>query len=180
MTVHDFVDVNPNETISNRELRAEAELVLPLADVGKSGRVRYVIQLETLFESWGIRNMDSATGKFYGAPYDTVEAPIQYGRVLSSAFAKPKRMQFEFLTGIQSSRFKELQKITGAYQGEGNVNRNQLLDAFHLWCAEHNECNYFLTLDFKLIRVLRQKRKSPLQVKVVRPSELLEAVSDGT
>jgi len=176
ITVHDFVDINPNDFIENPELKAEAELLPELAEAGKRGQLKYVIQMETLFESWGIPNMDSATGRFYGAPYETVDAPIKYGRVIAGGLDDPKDMQFEFLANIKSKRFVELQKITGAYQGEGNLNRNQLLDAFHLWCAEHNKCDYFLTLDFKLIRVLRQSHELQLEVQVVRPSELLAAV----
>ena len=52
--------------------------------------------------------------------------------------------QFKFLRSLNDERFRELQAITGAYQGEGKINRNQLLDAFHLWCAEGNGCDLFL------------------------------------
>jgi hypothetical protein len=69
--------------------------------------------------------------------------------------------------------------MTGAYQGGGKWNRNQLLDAFHLWCAEYNKSDYFLTLDFKLIRILGQNRKTRLPVRAVRPSELLAALESG-
>lgn len=180
ITVHDLTYINPNVFIKNPELKAEAELLPELAEAGKCGQVKYVIQIETSFEGWGIPNMDSVTGKFYGTPYETADAPIKYGRIIAGGLDDPMDMQFEFLANIKSRRFVELQKITGAYQGEGNLNRNQLLDAFHLWCAEHNKCDYFLTLDFKLIRVLRQNRKLQLQVEVVRPSELLAAVKGST
>ncbi|MBI3995662.1 MAG: hypothetical protein HY349_06785 [Nitrospirae bacterium] len=180
ITVHDFIDLNPNDFIKNPELKAEADLLPELAEAGKRGQVKYVIQMETLFESWGLPKMDSATGKFYGAPYETVDAPIKYGRVISGGLHDAKDMQFEFLANIQSKRFVELQKMTGAYQGNRGLNRNQLFDAFQLWCAEHNACDYFLTLDFKLIEVLRKNRKLQLQVEVVRPSEFLEVVTGST
>jgi hypothetical protein len=180
VTVHDFIDVNPNDTIANPELKREAQLLPELAELGKRGKVRYAIQMETLFESWGIPNMDSSSGRFYAAPCETVEAPITYGRAVFSGFGDPQKMQFEFLCGIRSPRFLELQKMTGAYQGEGKINRNQLLDAFHLWCAEHNECEYFLTLDFKLIRLLERNQKKPLQVVPIRPSGLLRKILERT
>jgi hypothetical protein len=82
VTVHDFVRVNPNDSIDNPELKAETELLPTLAEAGKRGEVKYVIQMETLFESWGILKMDSETGKFYGTPLEDVEAPIKYKRVL--------------------------------------------------------------------------------------------------
>ena len=180
LTVHDFIDVNPNENIRNPELKEEAELLPQLANIGKAGEVSYLTQTETLIESWGIPNMDSASGKFYGAPIEHVEAPVQYGRVVVGGNQSAKEMQFNFLSGLNQKRFKELQKITGAYQGPGKLNRNQLLDAFHIWCAEHNECDYFLTLDFKLIRVIANNILNKPSVKLVRPSELLNYLGNGT
>lgn len=177
--VHDLVALNPNENIENPELKAEAELLPRLADLGKTNQVEYVIQTEALFESWGLPNMDSSTGKFYGAPYKAVDAPISYGRVMFGGREDPGEMQFAFLKSIRAKRFLELQRIAGAYQGEGKFNRNQLLDAFHLWCAEHNKCDYFLTLDFKLIKLIGQNRKKQLPVRAVRPSELLAVLASG-
>ncbi len=94
ITVHDFVNIDPNDSIRNPELKAEAELLPELAEAGKRGQLKYVIQMETLFESWGIPNMDSATGRFYGAPYETVDAPIAYARVIAGGRNDPKDMQF--------------------------------------------------------------------------------------
>ncbi len=123
--------------------------------------------------------MDSQTGKFYGAPYEIVDAPIEYSGVLIGMGMDARQMQYDFLSSLNDRRFLKLQKMTGAFQGERRANRNQLLDAFHLWCAEHNECEYFLTLDFSLIRVLRKNRRSQPLVQVVRPSELLERIDES-
>lgn len=179
VTVHDFVRVNPNDLIDNPELKAEAELLPTLAEAGKHGEVKYVIQMETLCESWGIPKMDSETGKFYGASLEDAEAPIKYSRVLLGSNHDVRKMQFSFLSSIKNRRFMELQKMTGAYQGLGKLNRNQLLDAFHIWCAEHNRCDYFLTLDFRLINVLRKQNRH-LLVEVVKPSELVKKIDIGT
>ena len=173
--VHDIVYVNPNESIKNAEMKAEVELLPTLADAGKRGEVQYVIQMETLFESLGIPKMDSETGRFYGAPCKEVEAPIEYSRVLVGFDLDAKEMQFNFLSSISNKRFLELQKMTGAYQGPGKLNRNQLLDAFHIWCAEHNKCDYFLTLDFKLVNMLRMQKRNILS-EVVKPSELIKKI----
>lgn len=178
-TVHDIVRVNPNDPIDNAELKAEAELLPTLAEAGKHGEVKYVIQMETLLESWGVHKMDSETGKFYGAPIESVEAPIKYGRVVFGSNFNARDMQFSFLSSIKKDRFLELQKMTGAYQGPGKLNRNQLLDAFHIWCAEHNKCDYFLALDFKLLKVIRRQNRHPL-VEVVKPSELIEKIGIST
>jgi hypothetical protein len=180
VTVHDFIEVDPNDKIQNQELKNEAELLPKLAELGEKGAVRYFIQIEALLESWGIPNMDSRTGKFYGAPVEQVEAPVKYGRVILGGNQDAKEMQFNFLSGLNHKRFIELQKVTGAYQGPGKLNRNQLLDAFHIWCAEHNECEFFLTLDFKLIRIVTNNRSYNSTVKLVRPSELLNNIKTGT
>jgi hypothetical protein len=179
VTVHDFVRVNPNDLIDNPELKAETELLPTLAEAGKRGEVKYVIQMETLFESCGIPKMDSETGKFYGTPYQDVDAPIKYSRVLLGFNRDAREMQFSFLSSIKDKRFIELQKMTGAYQGPGKLNRNQLLDAFHIWCAEHNKCDYLLTLDFRLVNVLRKQNQHPL-VEVVKPSELVKKIGIST
>lgn len=174
VTVHDLVYVNPNERIQNPELKTEADLLPKVAELGKQGHLEFVVNLETMFESWGLPNMDSQTGKFYDAPYKIVDAPIKYSRILFGLAIDPRENQYNFLAGIKKKRLLEWQKLTGAYQGNLRPNRNQLLDAFHLWCAEYNGCVYFLTLDFKLIKVVRENTRRAIPVKLVRPSELLQ------
>ncbi|MDP3013228.1 MAG: hypothetical protein Q8M92_03235 [Candidatus Subteraquimicrobiales bacterium] len=178
-TVHDYIRVNPNDSIGNNKLKSEVELLPTLAEAGKRGEVQYVLQMETLFESWGIPKMDSETGTFYDAPYEHAEAPIKYSRVLIGFGLDARNMQFNFLSSIKKKRFLELQKMTGAYQGAEKLRRNQLLDAFHIWCAEHNKCDYFLTLDFKLVNVIRRQKRAPLS-EVVTPSELMNKLGIST
>ena len=172
VTVHDLSTVNPNESLTG-EIKAEAELLPTLAEFGKQGTVRYFIHTETEFESWGLpKMMGNTTGRFYGAPIEGAESPVQYSRVMIGYYTQdPKEMQFDFLSDLKHRRFNELQRMTGAYQGPEKLNRNQLLDAFHIWCAEHNGCDFFLTLDFKLIKVVSHSHKPT--IKLVRPSELL-------
>lgn len=170
---HDLVDINPNNSIQNAELKTEAELLPRLAELGKLGTVGYVINVETEQEGWGLPNMDSETGRFYGTQIKTVESPLKYSRIVAGGATKPRDRQYDFLCSIKHKKFLELQKLTGAYQGQNPLNHNQLLDAFHLWCAEHNHCEFFLTLDFKLIKVLG-KSANQLVVRAVRPSNLLK------
>jgi hypothetical protein len=138
LTVHDPVTVNPNDGIANNpELRREAELLAKVAALAASGIVDFLINIETQMEVWGLPNLDSETGSFYGAPHTLIAAPVQYGRIMFGGNDDYKKEQFNFLRSLRHERFGELQRITGAYQGETKINRNQLLDAFHLWCAEH-------------------------------------------
>ena len=177
VTVHDFIEVNPNDSISNVELKAEADVLPHLADLGKLGVIEYIMCNETLWESWGLPNMDSKSGEFYGAPINTGQAPLEYGRIVAGGDTASRKRQYDFLCSIIHPRFLELQKMTGAYQGNQPLNHNQLLDAFHLWSAEHNDCEFFLTLDFKVIRVLGLSPNKS-RVRAVRPSELISLLED--
>jgi len=168
--------VNLNKWIKNPKLKKEAKLLPQVAELIKAQRLRALINFETDLESWGLPNMDSATGKFYGAPIEYIEAPIKYSRITGGFGYGWKDLQYEFLKKIKNKRFRQLQKATGAYQGSKRLNQNQLLDAFHLWCAEYNKCDFFLTLDFKLIKMMK-KAKLPLNnLTLVRPSELLKEI----
>ena len=165
--------VNRNERIKNEELKREAHLIKSIAEHAKTGRMVAAMDIETRFETWGLPDMDSATGKFYGAPIGPAPPPICADRLLFCAGRDPVEMQRRFLRSIKHPRFLELQKITGGYQGPGNYDWNQVLDAYALWCAEHNGCDYFLTLDFSLINTLRKAKGKSLHTRVVRPSELI-------
>jgi hypothetical protein len=174
---YDIGIVNPNESLAG-EIKTEAELLPALAEFGKQGTVKYFIHTETEFESWGLPKMrGNTTGRFYGTSIESAVSPVQYNRVMIGYYNQdPKKMQFDFLSGLKHTRFNELQRMTGAYQGPGKLHQNQLLDAFHIWCAEHNVCDFFLTLDFKLIRVVSSSRNRT--IRLVKPSELLKHLEE--
>ena len=80
------------------------------------------------------------------------------------------------MCSIKHPRFTELAKMTGAYQGASKpLNLNQALDAYHIWCAESAEIDYFLTMDYKLQKVVGRSKFEP-SVKVVTPDQLLRLV----
>lgn len=170
--------LNPNDRISDPKLRAEAELLPTIAELGVKGRLSFLISDEARFEQWGLPNLDSETGDFYGASIRSASAPIEYARVMGGLGIDGRLEQARFLQSLNDPRFLELQKASGAYQGKNPTNRNQLIDAFHIWCAEHNSCPFLLTLDWKLQRSLARTRV-PLKVHVVSPSELLRALEAG-
>ena len=167
----------PNDFIKNNpDLKSEADLLPRAAELGKAGAVEYVMSMETVVgESWNLPDMDSKSGRFYGAPIAIVDVPFDGGRLVGGVGINRKDEQLRFFTSIKDKRFLELQKMTGAYQGKRPTNQNQLLDAFHLWCAELNGCEFFLTLDFTLIKVLKFAKKKSV-VRAVRPSELLASI----
>lgn len=175
LPLHTPVVINPNDRLDeNSEINAEALLLPTVASLGKEGVVHFLISIETQVELSFVPNLDSRTGYFYNAPRTIVEPPMRYERILYGGIEDPKQAQCAFLKRLRDPRFLELRKMCGAEQGN-HVNRNQLLDAFHLWCAEHHDCDYFLSLDFKLARMTANSRKK-LRCHVVRPSELLAAL----
>ena len=178
VVVHHEVVVNPNDNIANPILKAEADLLPQAAAFGKSGVVEFVRTVEALYEEWGLPDMDSETGTFYGAPIRLINAPFKYGRVMGRLGIDGKAEQYRFLTSIKSPRFDAIQRATGAFQGAQPLDRNQLIDAFHIWCAEAAGCAYFLTLDFKLQRTVSQsKLETPLLL--LRPSEFIGALASA-
>jgi hypothetical protein len=169
--------VNPNERITKKSLKREAELLAQVAECAKTKRLRLVMNYETDVEACGLPTMGNATGRFYGAPIEYIDSPMKHRRIISAPSLGLdygwKNLQYNFLSKIEDKRFLQLQKATGAYQGKKKLNRNQLLDAFHLWCAEQSKCDYFLTLDLKLIKVMSRSKWAPKDLAIVTPSELL-------
>lgn len=171
VTVHKPAVSRPIEGISNDELKREAQLLPTIAGLAHDGTIELVVQNETLVELWGLPR--TAGKPFFGAPLKKIGAPFEYGRVVFAAFEDAEKLQYEFLARIKDARFIELQKACGAYQGAVPPPRNQLLDAFHVWCAEASDSKYFLTCDLSLVRyVAKQKHHIPA-VRLVLPSQLL-------
>ncbi len=106
LTVHDSVTLNPNDGIANNpELRREAELLPQVAAPAGSGIVDFLINIETQMEVWGLPNLDSETGSFYGAPHTLIEAPVQYGRIMFGGDDDYRKEQFNFLRSLRHERW---------------------------------------------------------------------------
>ena len=65
--------INPNEKIQDPNLRREADLLPQIADLAKTGKFELLTHREANYETWGLRNMNSATGDFYDATVTEVE-----------------------------------------------------------------------------------------------------------
>lgn len=175
--VYGIVNICPHDKIQDKELYNEIKLLPQIANMAKRKEVELCTQMEAIIELFGLpRTYGGHKTYFDDVEIKKINAPIEYSRALFLGGISPKDSQFEFLEDIDDKRFKELQRATGAYQGENNLNRNQLLDAFHIWCAEHNGCDFYLTLDFKLMKHLNNQSKYKIETKLFRPSELLKEV----
>lgn len=179
LTVYDAKIINPQDKLPEGELKTEAALVRKVADAAKAGLIDAVIHEEVELETWGLPSMDGEQGRFYGAPISKITGPAETNRVVSGPDGAEAYTRL-FMESKTDLRFLELQKVTGAYQGkEKPRNFNQMLDAFFLWCAEYEKCDYFLTLDFRLIRMVISSPKAPKGVKMAKPSEILKAIEQS-
>lgn len=175
MDVTQFVEVYPNANV-NSTLAEELQYLPYIADLAKTGRVRLTTHQEVKFEFWGLPKTDDPRGRFHGAPIEEGPDPFPYGRLIAGWSAVPKSdPQFDFVNGITHPRFQQLQQAVGAQASSGHY-KNQLLDAFHLLCAETAAAEFFLTTDLKLVRHVSQHKRYPPACRVVSPAQLVHAM----
>jgi hypothetical protein len=173
--VTQFVEVYPNARVKG-PLTQEFPYLPLIADLAKTGRVRLVSHAEVRMELWGLPKTDDPRGLFHGAPIEWGPNPLEYGRVVAGWSAIQRTdPQLDFLKGITHLRFQELKVATGANPGSGKY-KNQLLDAFHIWCAEEASAKYFLTTDLKLVRLISQHKAHPPSCRVITPSQLARSL----
>lgn len=173
--VHKPVLVNANTKFlrqGNHGRFADTVALRYVAAFAKEQKISLLCHDEVRIELMGLPRVAGAGPIFYGAPIRRVEDPFPYQRI---AFDSSRRdHQFEFFAGVNHPRFLQLQRVSGAYQGaQRPPHRNQLIDAFHLLCAETSGAEFFLTLDDKLIRTVAHKRKHAPRVQLITPVRLL-------
>lgn len=168
-----FVNQNTKYLAQGNQERFEDTVALRfIAALAKEDKIKLLMHQEVLFELMGLPRAMGGGPRFYGAPIDNVEGPFQYGRIIVDGTGRD--YQYEFLSGVEHPRFRELQRACGAYQGPNKpLQRNQLLDAFHILCAESVSATYFLTLDDSLIRVLTNRSPRKTTVTPITPKRLL-------
>ncbi len=166
---------NDLHKITNEVQKRDAVFLAMLAYAGISERLTFFIHREVELESLGLPGMASPSGRFFGCPLEKVGDPdgTLQSRTVFGGNKTPKEHLQDFVSQIEHKRFVELAKATGAYQGKHKpLNLNQALDAYHIWCAESASIDYFLTMDYKLQRVLGHSTVKT-SVKVVTPDQLL-------
>lgn len=169
--------LNDLTKIKTATQRRDAISLGMLALLGKEKRVEYFSHRVVDDEVAGLPSMMSPSGRFFGCPIQWVLDPrLSMTRVVCGAGKTHRQHTLEFLSAIKDERFKALANLTGAYQGEDKpLHLNQALDAYHLWCAESAQIEYFLTMDYKLARVV-ERNKQKTAIKIVAPQALLRLV----
>lgn len=172
--IHEQYTLNATDKIRNDIQRRDAVLIPYCAYAGICGAINYVIHHEVEMEIWRVKGMTSSSGRFFGCPVEQLEVPgYRFSRVIAGGGHSFRDHLRIFLSNFSDPRFVEISKKVGGFQGQGNpINLNQSVDAFHLWCAEKLDAEYFLTMDYKLKRML-SKQGFVLKCKVVTPFELL-------
>ena len=161
-------------SMTDDKLRRELVALELLAQFDSVADVRFLQQFETEFEA---NYKPGVSSPLFGTSIVSAASPIPYARTVLGFGARP---QIEFIQSIDHPRFRYFQKLSGVQPGMSEKRRRaQMLDAWHLWCAERNECDYFLTMDFKLVRMLsgmeatnsHDQPQTPLRV--MEPSQML-------
>jgi hypothetical protein len=180
--VYEFINVDPTAKVQDekhKKLREEIDLISKIAECAKRGEVELLWGIDSMTEF--LRILDIPFPGFSvlaGAGITKVQGPVKFNYIVPHDRSW-KTVQIDLLKSIEHPRYLQLRKACGANQGE-SVNGNQLLDAFHIWCAEYANSTHFLTTDFKLSRVIGKYKASPPIVSVVLPSQLLQEIARGS
>jgi hypothetical protein len=173
--VHETVDIDPTASVQPK-LRAEIDLLHEVARRARIGDIELVWHFETELEFFGIYPLGGGKSELLDAGVTMVDGPVKYSRLVSPMSPLSddtwRSLRTDFLKSINHPRFLELQRACAAFQGD-HINEKQLVDAFHVWCAEAADASHFLTTDLKLARTVRRHKTAPPRVRVVAPSELL-------
>jgi hypothetical protein len=172
-----WVPLDPNARLDNR-FRAHLSLLPLIAHLARRSRLALLTHHEVRWELAGLPPANDPRGLFYGAPIGMAGDPFTYSRILASASMDADALWVHNLLALDDPQFVQLQKATGARQGD-TVNANQLLDAFHILTAERAHAEFFLTTDLKLVRSIRAQPRHAPTVAIVNPSQLLSALIAG-
>lgn len=177
VTLHQFVIRNQHARLKFAQ-RCDASFLPYLAFLASAGRITLAWHFESQWEYLGLPRTGGVGGAFFGAPVQRVAGPIRYGRVVADGAGighSPERLTLDFLRNVTHARYQALQKATGAHAESGRY-LNQLLDAFHIWCAEHAGAYAFVTTDYKLIRCLEHHSPSPPTIPILTPRGLVASL----
>ncbi|MGB6119497.1 MAG: hypothetical protein WBF87_14875 [Mesorhizobium sp.] len=175
--VRERYTVNTIALLKSNTQKRDVIFLAMIAYAAIRGHIRLFIHREVEIESWSLPGVSSASGKFFGAPFECLPDPDgPYGRIVLGGRKRAKEYRLEFLSGISHPRYLTLLKLTGGFQGHDKpLNLNQASDAFHLWCAESAAIDYFVTMDYKLVGLF-EKNKNKSNVSIVTPNTLLKSV----
>jgi hypothetical protein len=145
----------------------EQDYLRRIADLATSGLITCYSSQEITFETWGRpRNYSLApeANPFRGVRFEPCRLPhqrsIMFGGIGEDRFEENKK---KFLATIPDARFRALDRATGEHHAA---------DCYHLWTAEVNGLDVFLTRERKFRNALRGQKKVRSAVEIMRPEDL--------
>ena len=180
-------------------MRSEFECLPTLTRVAKEGRIRLCFYDELRHEAWRRPGSFPATlvGRlFSGVKFHEVDAAVERSYFFQMDIIKystnEQMVEFcKWLLACNVGAHLDALVSTGRFppfliKNLRNVDRYRTLcsglaerqypDAFHLWTAEVNGLDYFLTTDRKFIRAMTESSKLSLPCEPISPCILLEAL----
>jgi predicted nucleic acid-binding protein len=146
-----------------------------MAEMAKAGLVTLYESDETLAEFLNFRPAGFGLGTFDqlgGIKLKHARAPIARGFTIASYSPNRARKAWHiFLPQIKHPRFIELLKRTGG---------DHAADLYHVWEAEHNGIDAFVTLDVKFINAVTKPKPLRTPVRICTPSEFVSWASAST
>jgi len=171
--VHQPVSEFPLEKLNHEQSQKayrDALLIPKIDDLAKDGLISLCWHKETQWEYLRKRTVGSAKPSIIDR-IGNANCQIYYGRLITSPF-KNEDEQLSFLQRLNHSEFEKWKKIVGGAKLGAPGERSQLMDAWNLWSADHNHCDYFLTMDYKLIKSVASRKHSST-LRLVSPSIFL-------
>jgi hypothetical protein len=147
-----------------------------MASMAKNGEVTFCDSDETFFESLYVK-----LPELRGTPFDVlrgvkrklVRSPLRRTYVIGAGYSRHETNDqwLQLLAAIRHPRFLELKKRTGGHH---------LADLYHVWTAEENSLDCFITLDTKFLRAVTLPKPLDTPVRLLTPMQFVQWVSAGT
>jgi hypothetical protein len=169
------MDENAERVLRNHTVDQSSEILssmVAIADWARTGKVALFDSAELKFEWMGVRPptlRGTEADVFKDVNIGSARVPV-----FRRGFPPFERESFDmekrtFLASIRDPRFQELTSAVAA---------RHAADVFHLWTAEVNFMNCYLTLDRRFINAWRNQRKAVSEVEVLTPSKLCAELSE--
>jgi len=160
-----------NQTKEQSEATYEALKLI--GGMAKKGRVLLYESDEVLLERLNFRPATLSGTEFdtfQGVPHQRARAPLTRTFVIDWRYTPEaaRASWHEFLSRIKHPRFLKLLKATGG---------SHAADLYHLWEAEHNGLEYFITLDRKFVNAVTRPKPLDTPVKICTPEQFVQALS---
>jgi hypothetical protein len=151
------------------QCRAIYESLGMIAEMSRQGFVALYESDEILAEFLNFRPAGFGLGKFdvfSEVKIKHVRAPIARGFVIDASYTPngTREAWHAFLAQIRHPRFLKLLKRTGG---------DHAADLYHVWEAEHNGLDAFVTLDVKFVKAVTKPKALETAVKICTPSEFI-------